>query len=503
MARANRVGGRTVIGSHPFAFILGSVLGAALVTVAVFFVVRGPQNLTLSWPWSGSGAGGETSVVSADYEEVAQAASSRGAASVEVVSCDVSAYPTVRLYLRILDGSGGTVRLGSTQVSLLEGVAGQGQLRREVVSLLQLEGRQGVSYDLVVDKSGSMESDIGRVKAMLSDFVNSLDYAAGDQAELLSFDSFVMYLCTHTSDAQLLRGGIANMEAWGDTALYDALCEGIANAAARGGARCVICFTDGQDNRSTRTAADVVAQATATSVPVFIIGTGDVDRAALEDIARRTGGSYWDIADVGDLASILSGIMATEQDLYCLEYTSDAAVEAGTQRSISLALADEESGAELHAEVAPTAEATYGHHEHRYELVRADVSWTQANAECIARGGHLVTITSQAEMDTITSMADAEGVRFVWMGGYTSVRDGTPFGHWVTGEAFDFAVWYPNEPSRTDRDGTPEMYLILWRPQADGPWSWNDERDAPQLDSLATVMLGKMGYVCEYEDAAA
>ena len=384
----------------------------------------------------------------------------------------------------------------------MEGIAGKGLFRRDVTSFMQVEGRQGVSYDLVVDKSGSMGNDIERMKTVLSGFVESLDYAAGDQAELLSFDSFVMYLCTHTSDTQLLHNGIANMATWGETALYDALCEGITNAATRGGARCVICFSDGQDNCSSRTAEDVVTLATAHSVPVFLVGTGDANRETLSDIAQRTGGMYWDIVDVGDLAGVLADIMAKEQDTYCLEYTSDNGVERGVEREVVLAFADDVSGAEINAKVVPTAAATYEHHDQRYELVRADVSWTQANAECIARGGHLVTISSQEEMDVLTAMADAQGMRFVWMGGYTSVRDGTAFGHWVTGEPFDFAVWYPNEPSRTDLDGTPEMYLILWRPAQDGPWSWNDERDAPQLDPLMTHMNGSMGYVCEYEDIA-
>ena len=113
----------------------------------------------------------------------------------------------------------------------------------------------------------------------------------------------------------------------------------------------------------------------------------------------------------------------------------------------------------------------------------------------MTKGGHLATITTQEEMDKLVAMTDAAGIKNAWIGGYTSVRDGKAFGHWVTGEAFDFAKWYPGEPSRNDKDGTPEFYLVLWNVK--GEWSFNDERD----DMVSQKYLkGKCGYICEYEN---
>ena len=100
------------------------------------------------------------------------------------------------------------------------------------------------------------------------------------------------------------------------------------------------------------------------------------------------------------------------------------------------------------------------------------------------------------EMDQIAAMAGNAGLKYIWMGGYTSVRNGTAYGHWTTGEPFDFAPWYPGEPSRNDLDGEPEFYLIFWN--VEGVWSFNDERDDVAAD-LATYR-GKMGYVIEYEN---
>ena len=122
--------------------------------------------------------------------------------------------------------------------------------------------------------------------------VMSLDYATGDKSEILSFDSYVMYMCTYTQDANLLRNGISNMTAYGDTALYDALAAAINNAANQAGARCVIGFTDGEDNASSRTADEVIYLAQRMEVPVYLIGTYGADQYELQRICELTGGYY-------------------------------------------------------------------------------------------------------------------------------------------------------------------------------------------------------------------
>ena len=48
------------------------------------------------------------------------------------------------------------------------------------------------------------------------------------------------------------------------------------------------------------------------------------------------------------------------------------------------------------------------------------MTWEEATRRCQEMGGHLATITSQDEMDQLIAMAEAEEVRFVWLGGYTS-----------------------------------------------------------------------------------
>ena len=138
--------------------------------------------------------------------------------------------------------------------------------------------------------------------------------------------------------------------------------------------------------------------------------------------------------------------------------------------------------------------------EHRYEVVRADITWTDAKAACEAKGGHLATITSAEEFDTIVSLAKREGIEFVWLGGQTASGSTPNNGEWITGEPFTFSRWYEGEPSHQDVDGTPEQYIELWHVKATDEWSMNDERDRPlDVPASAQYMSGNMGYACEYE----
>ena len=123
----------------------------------------------------------------------------------------------------------------------------------------------------IADKSGSMSSDMTTMQNIMSEFVQNMDFAIGDAAELIAFDSYIMYMCTYTKDPSLLQNGIFNMTASGDTALYDAIMAGITNASYQQGARCVIAFTDGEDNRSTYTPEEIVNSAVTKDVPVYII----------------------------------------------------------------------------------------------------------------------------------------------------------------------------------------------------------------------------------------
>lgn len=449
---------------------------------------------------SSAGQGGATPTQEAGRPESGQevyAAEHFEEAGLEFVSADVSDYPVVRAYFRVKDRSGQSVRGLSTQsFAVGERLQGGEYLAREVRGVTSLD-RRGLNIDLVADKSGSMFGDMYRTKQVMVEFINSLDYGKGDRAEVLAFDDIVEQMCYYTGNRELLIRGVNNMAAEGQTALYNALWEGIHNAALQGGARCVIAFTDGEDNMSGRTPQEVINYANTSQVPVYIVGVGSAGNSdQLRSIAQSTGGRYWYIDDLTGLSEIYARIYDEQQELYMVEYVSDAYADRYAYRELSVTLSGE--GYHGAADVGFTPVYSVGNQTHasRYELVKESMSWEEAARRCQEMGGHLATITSAQEERQIISMAEAAGVKYVWLGGYTSFDNNQNiYGHWITGEDFVYSNWTPGEPSRIDQDGTPERYLMLWYIR--NQWAWNDQRNDPA--AVVSSMAKSMGFVCEYE----
>ena len=157
-------------------------------------------------------------------------------------------------------------------------------------------------------------------------------------------------------------------------------------------------------------------------------------------------------------------------------------------------------------------EATYDPTEggiHRYEFIIADVTWSQAFADCKSRGGYLVRINSEEEYQYILKQLDAGSYQKIqfFIGGRRDSgsseydwadEDDELYGDQInTSSYWCSSEWLSGEPSF--RDGAnEEEYLDLLYYKNEGRWTWND---APN-DILAVVpsFSGRIGYICEYED---
>ncbi|MGN0968832.1 MAG: VWA domain-containing protein [Oscillospiraceae bacterium] len=425
-------------------------------------------------------------------------------AQLTLVSTDVSEYPRVKAFFRVSSAASGENIDGLTANSftIQERVQGGEYLAREVSSAVPLRDHAGLNIDLVADKSDSISIvDMNKIKTVMIEFVNSLHYDVGDKAELLAFDSIVQQMCYYTDDVDLLVNGINNMSTDGMTAFYDAVYNGVTNAALQGGARCVIAFTDGMDNMSRHTAGEVVSYAKSKQVPVYIIGVSrGVEESTLRSMAQNTGGRYWYIDDLYDLQEIFDQIYSEQKELYVVEYESDASLDSYLARDLSVQVSG--SGYRAKADLSFTPVRSINDngsgHTSRYQLFKECLSWEEASRRCQEMGGHLATITSQDEMDLLIAMATDAGAKYIWLGGYTSYDDhGSVFGHWVTGEDFTYQAWAVDEPSRVDQDGTAEWYIMLWNIPSLGGWTWNDQRNDPA--AVVTSMADEMAFICEFE----
>lgn len=131
--------------------------------------------------------------------------------------------------------------------------------------------------------------------------------------------------------------------------------------------------------------------------------------------------------------------------------------------------------------------------EHSYAMELANLSWTGAQDLCLASGGYLAVISSKAEFDRITAMADEKGIERLWIGCH---RENNTY-IWENGETSDYYVWGNGEPSYIDTgDGAAEDYIMLWK--LDGVWCYNDSRNDPAGEFWG--WRGTIGYVCEFEE---
>ncbi|HEX3075570.1 MAG TPA: VWA domain-containing protein [Lachnospiraceae bacterium] len=427
-------------------------------------------------------------------------------ANINLVSTDLSNYPTVKAYFHVEDYDSGEriENLDASSFTIMESVDGGEYLSREIRLATILDGNAGVNIDLIADKSDSISDyDLEKIKSVMTEFVQNLNYDEGDKAEVLAFDSIVQQMCSYTNDSKLLVNGINSMSTDGSTAFYDAVYEGINHAALQGGARCVIAFTDGDDTASVNHSVyDVIDYANENQVTLYIIGVGDVYEEPLQNMASSTGGNYWYIDDLYDLSDIYNSIYQDQKDMYVVEYESDASLDAYLTRDIDVELMGNDYKGECSANFTPVKTIVDNggvvEHDSRYEIIVEDTSWEEADRRCQEMGGHLVTITSKEEMDEVVALAETTDAAYIWMGGTTSYdNEGNVFGHWETGEEFSYSAWCKGEPSRVDMDGTEEWYLMLWNVKLSNGWSWNDQRNDPV--KAVPAMSGKMAFICEYD----
>ena len=431
-------------------------------------------------------------------------------ANVTIESCDASNYPEITLYVTVENADSVIQGLSSQNFYIKEKISNGKYIYKEVTESEMLDKNAALNISLIADKSSSISyDDMDKIKSVLTDFVGNLQYDAGDQAELLAIDDISRQMCTFTNDSQLLKNGISSMFPEGLTDLYEGMYQGVQHVIYQDGAKCVIAFTDGYNTVESGYSAQLVIDiANMYEVPVYVIGVGydeGYDTTELQTIAEKTGGKYWNIDDLYDLNEIYQTIYTQQKQMYKIVYNCDESIKQSSERDIVVSMVDDTYCANDQENVTPVSVDKSGinkTHSSRYELVVADISWEDANVAANMAGGHLVTITSKEEEDTIISMAEAQGIDYVWLGGYTAYdRGGNVFGHWVTGEDFSsYQHWCKDEPSRTDKDGEPEWYVMLWNVPSLGGWTWNDQRNDPASVPGLEYFKGKMAYVIEYEN---
>ena len=227
----------------------------------------------------------------------------------------------VELYTTVVDRRGDFIEdLKLEELEVFED--GIQQHVRRFESMRDLPIRAG----LVIDTSLSMLSQLRQVKKAAYRFFEQV-LSARDRAALITFADEPRLAVRFTSDQEILAGGLAELAAEGETALYDTIIFSLHYFAGLKGKRAVVVLTDGEDSHSTYSYDEAIEFARRTGVAIYVVGLGlpsrDNDiRQKMQRLTSETGGELYLIDNVGHLERVYDEIQHELRSQYLIAYQS-------------------------------------------------------------------------------------------------------------------------------------------------------------------------------------
>ena len=201
-----------------------------------------------------------------------------------------------------------------------------------------------VTVGLVVDHSTSMGSKMPEVTAAARAFVRSSNRE--DEMFVVNFNEKV-YLglpsaIRFTDNTAELSNAIATTPVRGMTALYDAIAKGLEGLQA--GSRdkkVLIVVSDGGDNASTHSLAEVMKLAGQSSAVIYTVGifqAEDKERnlGVLKSLAQATGGEAFLPEEIGDVTAICERIARDIRHQYTIGYEPIILAHDGAYHAIQV-----------------------------------------------------------------------------------------------------------------------------------------------------------------------
>jgi Ca-activated chloride channel family protein len=185
-----------------------------------------------------------------------------------------------------------------------------------------------VTVGMVVDQSTSMRPKLAEVSAAAQTFVRSSN--PEDEMFVVNFNEHVSLglpgAVRFTNDTVQLARAIVTRPAGGQTALYDAIAKALEELQA--GSRdkkVLVVVSDGGDNASARSLAQVMKLAGQSSAVIYTIGVFDEDDqdrnpGVLKHLARATGGEAFFPGQLSDVAPICDRIARDIRHQYTIGY---------------------------------------------------------------------------------------------------------------------------------------------------------------------------------------
>lgn len=324
------------------AFVSGPTLLRVLTqppdaVVAVTFFADGRQVCAVNRPpfeceWEAGEAIAEHQIravgMLAGGGRLVQTVRTKGIEYTERVNVDV-----VQVTVTVGDGHGKFAR-GLPQLSFHVAEDGRSQTISHFAS-------ENVPLDLVIaiDISGSMAPSMAKLKTAVKEFLGAVP--AEDQVTLLGFNDTVFTLMRKSTEKADRAKAVDRLAPWGSTALYDVILRGIEMLGRQTGRKALVVFTDGEDQGSHATIADVERRLQSSDLTLYMIAQGrgvvlDSLKKVMERLSMPTGGRAFFTENIDTLHDAFAGLLDELSNQYLLGYASTNSKRDDTWRRIKV-----------------------------------------------------------------------------------------------------------------------------------------------------------------------
>jgi Ca-activated chloride channel homolog len=186
---------------------------------------------------------------------------------------------------------------------------------------------EDVPLELVVaiDISGSMTPTMPALKKAVKEFLAAVP--PNNQVTLLGFNDTIFALTRKTTDPAERVRAVDHLAPWGSTALYDVILRGVDMLGRQTGRKAMVVFTDGEDQGSHASIADVERRLQSSDVTLYMIGQGrgltlEPLKKVMGRLSTPTGGRalFTDSAD--ELHAAFADLLDELSNQYLLGYAS-------------------------------------------------------------------------------------------------------------------------------------------------------------------------------------
>ncbi len=184
---------------------------------------------------------------------------------------------------------------------------------------------EDVPLELIVaiDVSGSMTAAMPKLKKAVKDFL--AEVPTQHQVTLLGFNDSIFTMARKATNLQERMRAVDRLSSWGATALYDVILRSIDLLGRQAGRKAIVVFTDGEDQGSHSTIADVERRLQSTDVTLYLIGQGravsaESLRRTMQRLASPTGGRALFTENVDTLHNAFNDLLEELSNQYLLGY---------------------------------------------------------------------------------------------------------------------------------------------------------------------------------------